>query len=92
MDRSPAVFSVDDVAERWGVNHKTIRAMLDRGELRHFRVGRIIKISEAAIAEYEGWSIDGSGIEEAGTSRGKDRTELSGGRFVPVILTPPNSA
>jgi len=88
----PAVFSVDDVAERWGVNHKTIRAMLDRGELRHFRVGRIIKISEAAIAEYEGWSIDGSGTEGVGTSRGKDRPELSGGRFVPVILTPPNSA
>jgi excisionase family DNA binding protein len=92
MNRTPAVFTVNDLAERWSVNHKTVRAMLDRGDLRHFRVGKMIKISEAAVAEFEGWNIEESGSEADGMSRGKGQTVSNGARFVPSIVTPPNNA
>jgi len=67
------IYTVEDVAARWDVNHKTVRSMIHRGDLKCFRVGRMIKISEAALAEYEGWTIGSRSIEESGAPLGRSQ-------------------
>ncbi|OWY12474.1 hypothetical protein B6V72_11270 [Thioclava sp. F34-6] len=41
------------VAERWKCSAETVRKMVKRGELRGFRVGRMIRITQNAIEDYE---------------------------------------
>ncbi len=40
------------VASRLGVSEKTIRRMIDRGELPAHRVGRLLRITEADLADF----------------------------------------
>jgi excisionase family DNA binding protein len=40
------------VAERLGVSVKTVRRKIQRGELAHHRVGRLIRVSERDYADY----------------------------------------
>ncbi len=41
------------LAERWMVSAETVRQLVKRGELRGFRVGRMIRIPADAVEEYE---------------------------------------
>ena len=41
------------VAERWKCSAETVRKMVKRGELHGFRVGRMIRITQNAIEDYE---------------------------------------
>jgi excisionase family DNA binding protein len=43
---------VAGVASRLGVSEKTVRRMIDRAELPAHRVGRLLRVSEADLAEY----------------------------------------
>lgn len=40
------------VAARLGVSVKTVRRMVDRGDLPFHRFGRLLRVSDADIAEY----------------------------------------
>ncbi|HBM58790.1 MAG TPA: hypothetical protein DD444_06335 [Citreicella sp.] len=41
------------LAERWHCSAETVRQMFKRGDLRGFRVGRMIRIPFDAVEEYE---------------------------------------
>ena len=47
------VLTREEVADRWGVNVRTVAREIERGNLRAFRVGRVIRIPLTAIQEYE---------------------------------------
>jgi excisionase family DNA binding protein len=42
-------FSIQEFAVQHGVNVKTVRRMIDRGELRAFRIGTSIRIAKSEI-------------------------------------------
>lgn len=48
-----AVLTVEQLAERWDVNPRTIRKAIDRGEIKAMRVGRIIRISRSHVEHLE---------------------------------------
>jgi excisionase family DNA binding protein len=43
--------SVAEVAMRLGVSGKTVRRMIQRGDLRAHRIGRLVRVSESSIAD-----------------------------------------
>lgn len=43
------VFTVQELATLLGVNHKTVRAEIDGGRLKHVRLGRVIRIPRAEV-------------------------------------------
>lgn len=84
------LYTVDDLAERWGVNHKTVRAMIERGDLRHFRVGRHIRVTEDALREHEGCTSNSSSTEASTPPSGERAAGNIGGRSAPKIVASPN--
>ncbi len=44
--------TVPDAAKRLGLNDKTVREMIARGDLAHYRIGRLIRLTEDDIAAY----------------------------------------
>ena len=47
------VFSVKDVADRYGVHFRTVHNWIKSGQLRAFKAGRKYQIAESAIVEFE---------------------------------------
>ena len=47
------IFSVKDVAERYGVHFRTVHNWIKSGQLRAFKAGRKYQITESAIVEFE---------------------------------------
>ncbi|WP_424981613.1 excisionase family DNA-binding protein [Maritalea sp. S77] len=48
-------FTPDTLAKRWGCSGKHVRNLIDRGELRFFRLGsKLIRIPADAVREFEG--------------------------------------
>ena len=48
----PQLYDVDAVARRLNVSAKTIRRMIDNGELPVHRIGKLLRISATDLAEY----------------------------------------
>ncbi len=48
----PRLFSVAEVAGRLGVSVKTVRRMLDRGDLPGHRIGRLLRVGESDLEAY----------------------------------------
>jgi len=48
------VLSVAEVAVRLDVSPKTVRRMIDRGDLRAHRIGRLVRVGERSLADYLG--------------------------------------
>jgi len=46
--------SVAEVAVRLDVSPKTVRRMIDRGDLRAHRIGRLVRVGERSLADYLG--------------------------------------
>jgi excisionase family DNA binding protein len=46
-------YSPDDLAKRWQCSSQQIRDLVKRGELPHFRLGRLIRIPAAAVDAFE---------------------------------------
>ncbi|TNJ43605.1 helix-turn-helix domain-containing protein [Phaeobacter sp. B1627] len=46
-------YTADQLAKRWNCSSETVRQMVKRGELRGFRVGRMIRIPQTAVEEFE---------------------------------------
>lgn len=50
----PAFLKIDDVAARWNVSIRTVRALVASGELRAVRIGpRTVRVPMDAVAEAE---------------------------------------
>ena len=49
----PGWMSTDEVAHRLGVATKTVYRLIDRGELRAFRIGRVIRLKSGDVEAYE---------------------------------------
>jgi excisionase family DNA binding protein len=47
------MLSIREVAIRWTVSAKTIYGLVERGELRAVKVGRLLRIPIAVIESYE---------------------------------------
>ena len=62
------------LAERWMVSAETVRQLVKRGELRGFRVGRMIRIPADAVEEYECQTTESDASTGASSSPGP-RTE-----------------
>lgn len=45
---------VQEAAEVLGVNHKTVREMLEQGKLPHYRLGRTMRIPTTAVSKLLG--------------------------------------
>lgn len=47
-------FTIEALAERWECNHQVIRKLIDKGDLKSFRVGaKLIRISTDEVERYE---------------------------------------
>ena len=69
-------YTPDDLAERWLCSAETVRQLYKRGELRGFRVGRMIRIPIDAVEEYERCQTSASeGCGEASASTGASQME-----------------
>jgi excisionase family DNA binding protein len=59
--RSPApaarMMRVEDVAERWDLNVKTVYGMIERGELASRRCGRVIRVPRHVVESFEQASV-----------------------------------
>lgn len=49
----PAFLTVDEVAARWEVNHQVVRRLVRSRKLKSFKVGRLDRIPEPALIDYE---------------------------------------
>jgi len=47
------LLSLRELAKRWGLDVKTLRGMIDRGELPVVRLGRLIRVPVAVIRSIE---------------------------------------
>ena len=66
---SRAAFSPERLGDRWGCSSQTIRQMYRRGELRGFRLGRLIRIPSSEVERVEcQQNTDLSGTEASGAS------------------------
>lgn len=46
-------YRIDELADIWEVSQKTIRRLIERGELEAIKVGSIWRISEFEVKRYE---------------------------------------
>lgn len=49
------VFTTGELAERWKCSDGQVRRLVGNGQLRSFRLGKLVRISRNAVEEYEGW-------------------------------------
>ena len=47
------LYSIDQIADRWRVSGKTVRRLIDRGDLRHVRIGGQKRLRPEDVLEYE---------------------------------------
>ena len=46
-------YTINTLAERWGVSPRTVRKLVNSGELPHIRIGSLIRIRPDQVQEYE---------------------------------------
>jgi excisionase family DNA binding protein len=54
---APRMMRVEDIAERWDLNVKTIYGMIERGELAARRCGRVIRVPRHVVESFEQASV-----------------------------------
>lgn len=47
------LMTVEELAERWGVNPRTIRSEIEAGRIKVMRIGRLVKISKGHVENLE---------------------------------------
>ncbi|OWV64274.1 hypothetical protein CDZ97_10330 [Mameliella alba] len=75
---APRPLTPDMLAERWQCSAETVRMMVKRGELRGFRVGRMIRIPLAAVEEHECQTSASDACEADSASTGTTRRPENG--------------
>lgn len=83
LRRAPQLLTVRDAAIRLSVSTKSIRRWIEAGELPAVRLGRAVRIEEAAMADF----VDGRRMEVESyvppsrlAARRAARTQMEGGR------------
>ena len=72
------------LADRWLCSAETVRQLVKRGDLRGFRVGRMIRIPMGAVEEYEACqNIGSAGSTDGMSSPGTMQAESAGA----IVLT-----
>ncbi|WP_350156282.1 excisionase family DNA-binding protein [Roseovarius indicus] len=66
------------LADRWQCSDETVRQMVHRGELRAFRVGRMIRIPWDAVEELECQTSLSDGYAADSASTGRTKPESGG--------------
>jgi excisionase family DNA binding protein len=61
MKNAPRPYTPDSLAERWECSERHIRALVKKGELTCFRVGKLIRISVSEVERYERGDFEFSG-------------------------------
>ena len=84
------IFTVGQLAERWGVPLSSIRRMIKRKQLRAFRVGRHHRVTLQAITEHE--QCGSSSSEVNGAPSGERAARPDASRSALTIVTLPSSA
>lgn len=79
----PYVYRVEQVARLWGCSSHHVRALINRGELKAMRIGRLIRIRPEWVKEYEECASSNSGV--ATTHTGEKASNPNVSRFEPVI-------
>lgn len=79
MTPTPRPVTPDMLADRWQCSAETVRQMVKRGELRGFRVGRMIRIPWDAVEEMECQRSQSDGCAAGSASPGSTRQQESGG-------------
>jgi excisionase family DNA binding protein len=64
----PRPATPDMLGERWGCSAETVRQMVKRGELRGFRVGRMIRIPWDAVEELEACKTSPTTVSGSGSA------------------------
>lgn len=54
---APRMMRVEDIADRWDLNVKTIYGMIERGELAARRCGRVIRVPRHVVESFEQASV-----------------------------------
>ena len=75
----PGFFTVETLAKRWGCSRHPIDQMIAQGELPHFRVGKLIRIPEKFVEEYEQCLHSNSNSTGEGGTPSEQKTEKRGG-------------
>lgn len=79
-------FSVPNLADRWECSEGLVRKMIERGELRSFRIGALIRIPADEVERVECQSLTASNDSEADTPSFGERTGTDdGGGSTPRI-------
>lgn len=53
MVDTPKPFTPETLADRWGVSPNHVRKLIKSGELKHFKVGSLLRVTARAAIEYE---------------------------------------
>lgn len=57
IERRSVLMRVEEVAERWDLNVKTVYGMIDRGELAARRCGRLVRVPRRVVESFEQASV-----------------------------------
>lgn len=74
-------YSTETLAERWDCSAEKIRLMFHRGELRGFRLGKLIRFSADEVERYECLNMQSASTEESSSSSTTTPDELFDARL-----------
>lgn len=58
------MMTVEELAERWGLNPKTVYAAVEKGQLVALRVGRVLRISRSHVEALEQRGFHGGAAKD----------------------------
>ncbi|MFD0979275.1 helix-turn-helix domain-containing protein [Tropicimonas aquimaris] len=71
-------FTPESLAERWGVSATSIRNRCQSGDIPHFRLGRLYRIPEKVVMEFETCASTSDGCGEDTASIGMKTESVDG--------------
>jgi len=75
VEQEPLAITIPDAAKRLSVSERTIRRLIERGELRAVRVGRVWRVPMEALRDY---LSETKGHEPHGSPRAQQRSAHAG--------------
>lgn len=78
-------YTAEMLAERWECSAETVRQMIRDGRLPAFRVGRMMRVTQQVVEQYECGIIGSEGSRAVSSSCGTNQTER--GHVIALRLT-----
>lgn len=82
-----SAYRASDLAKRWDCHPTHIYRMIREGRLRAFKIGSLLRVSEAEVGRIE---CGLNSIVDLGTPSGANEGRQNVSRFAPVIKQGPN--